>query len=428
VTHRRVLAVIGIVWILSALISFLPIQLGWHRPHHDEAVDSLLTSSPFVAVTTASASASNDVRWNASLANGSSTSVTNALSPQPIVADLWSFVDERPDDATSAASETCILDLSPQYAVISSMVSFFLPCFAMMFFYVNLHRYARRHAQNIKKSNRFVPSPSSTTNATVAKTSASSPALLPVAAPSVCGQPSSTSSSPATTRRHRARGGSGGGSSSGGALAAAYRSASEHKAAITLGIIMGVFLFCWVPFFTINVIAAFCRGGDCIPKIVFGVFTWLGYLNSTMNPVIYSVFNRQFRDAFKRVLNIRFRRYANRRSSSTEGGGRSKVGWRILDRVCCCCCNCDRARLDSDGFGPVNGNGGRWSTAGINGSTPRRYRCDGRDAVAPSMSYDHVTASTYVHNSSSCRDVTAGCSSNGGMLGYTSLQTTTTDL
>ena len=31
VTHRRSLAAIAIVWIMSALISFLPIHLGWHR-------------------------------------------------------------------------------------------------------------------------------------------------------------------------------------------------------------------------------------------------------------------------------------------------------------------------------------------------------------------------------------------------------------
>jgi len=31
VTHRRSLTAIAVVWIMSALISFLPIQLGWHR-------------------------------------------------------------------------------------------------------------------------------------------------------------------------------------------------------------------------------------------------------------------------------------------------------------------------------------------------------------------------------------------------------------
>jgi len=33
-THRRVLVAIAIVWCLSALISFLPVHLGWHRLDH----------------------------------------------------------------------------------------------------------------------------------------------------------------------------------------------------------------------------------------------------------------------------------------------------------------------------------------------------------------------------------------------------------
>lgn len=41
---------------------------------------------------------------------------------------------------------------------------------------------------------------------------------------------------------------------------------SDHKAAITVGIIMGVFLLCWVPFFCVNIVAAFCK--TCIPGML----------------------------------------------------------------------------------------------------------------------------------------------------------------
>jgi len=46
---------------------------------------------------------------------------------------------------------------------------------------------------------------------------------------------------------------------------------SDHKAAITLGIIMGVFLMSWSPFFTVNLVGALC-GPGCVPPLVFAFF------------------------------------------------------------------------------------------------------------------------------------------------------------
>ena len=45
---------------------------------------------------------------------------------------------------------------------------------------------------------------------------------------------------------------------------------------------------------------AFCK--TCVPALLFKILTWLGYFNSAMNPVIYSIFNTEFRDAFRRIL------------------------------------------------------------------------------------------------------------------------------
>lgn len=35
------------------------------------------------------------------------------------------------------------------------------------------------------------------------------------------------------------------------------------------------------------------------------VLTWLGYSNSAFNPIIYSIFNTEFRNAFRRILTAR---------------------------------------------------------------------------------------------------------------------------
>jgi len=52
-----------------------------------------------------------------------------------------------------------------------------------------------------------------------------------------------------------------------------------------------VFLLCWVPFFSINIISAVCIRYDLyasfslcnIHPLAFSLFVWLGYINSFLN-------------------------------------------------------------------------------------------------------------------------------------------------
>lgn len=76
----------------------------------------------------------------------------------------------------------------------------------------------------------------------------------------------------------------------------------ETKAAKTLGIIVGGFIFCWFPFFTMYLARAFCIDADCIHPTVFSILFWLGYANSAINPCIYALFSKDFRFAFKRII------------------------------------------------------------------------------------------------------------------------------
>lgn len=78
----------------------------------------------------------------------------------------------------------------------------------------------------------------------------------------------------------------------------------ERRAARTLGIIMGVFIFCWVPFFVLYIVTPFCP--TCCPsEQLIDFLTWLGYINSALNPIIYTIFNLDYRRAFKKLLGIR---------------------------------------------------------------------------------------------------------------------------
>ncbi|XP_067364132.1 trace amine-associated receptor 1-like [Channa argus] len=70
-------------------------------------------------------------------------------------------------------------------------------------------------------------------------------------------------------------------------------STSQTKATKTLAIIMGAFLSFWTPFFVCNSIDPFINYS--IPPAVFETLVWVGYMNSTVNPLIYAFFYSWFR-------------------------------------------------------------------------------------------------------------------------------------
>jgi len=53
---------------------------------------------------------------------------------------------------------------------------------------------------------------------------------------------------------------------------------------------------------------------DCIPPALFDAITWLGYCNSTMNPIIYPLFMRDFKRALGKLLPCCFSRSPRRPS------------------------------------------------------------------------------------------------------------------
>lgn len=73
----------------------------------------------------------------------------------------------------------------------------------------------------------------------------------------------------------------------------------EKKAARQLGVILGAFILCWLPYITVFIVTAYC---SCISHSVHTIAIWLGYLNSTINPFLYSLLNDNFKQAFRKLL------------------------------------------------------------------------------------------------------------------------------
>ncbi|XP_075716128.1 alpha-2Da adrenergic receptor-like [Rhinoderma darwinii] len=76
----------------------------------------------------------------------------------------------------------------------------------------------------------------------------------------------------------------------------------EKRLTFVLAVVIGGFVICWLPFFFTYSLESVCRGRCGISDALFNFFFWIGYCNSSLNPVIYTVFNRDFRKAFRKLL------------------------------------------------------------------------------------------------------------------------------
>ncbi|KAM9772718.1 D(1)-like dopamine receptor [Syngnathus typhle] len=212
-TRRFALVMIGVAWTLSILISFIPVQLNWHR-------DARALNSTGLAV-----------------------------APEP-----------PPDDCNASLNRT--------YAIASSLISFYIPVLIMVGTYTRIFRIAQMQIRRISSLER-----------------------APAAA--------SAAASAATATRARAS------AQDESTLKSSFK--RETKVLKTLSIIMGVFVFCWLPFFVLNCVVPFCQAADapgappCVSDTTFSIFVWFGWANSSLNPVIYA-FNADFRKAFSTIL------------------------------------------------------------------------------------------------------------------------------
>ncbi|XP_016334519.1 beta-2 adrenergic receptor-like, partial [Sinocyclocheilus anshuiensis] len=154
--------------------------------------------------------------------------------------------------------ECCDFHTNKTYTIFSSVVSFYVPLVIMVFVYGKVFVIATRQLKLIDKNRlRFL---------------------------STCTE--DTCENPGETVRNLSR-------------RSTRHVVKEHKALKTLGIIMGIFILCWLPFFFFNIIKVF--NPKVLSRDVFVLLNWLGYTNSGLNPIIYC-HSPEYRTAFLNLL------------------------------------------------------------------------------------------------------------------------------
>lgn len=102
---------------------------------------------------------------------------------------------------------------------------------------------------------------------------------------------------------------------------------NEQRASKVLGIVFLLFVVMWCPFFITNITSALCSScdGDVISRLM-EIFVWVGYVSSGINPLVYTLFNKIFREAFTRYITCDYKTCASSRPSQQLG---STTDWTL---------------------------------------------------------------------------------------------------
>ncbi|PVD31063.1 hypothetical protein C0Q70_10340 [Pomacea canaliculata] len=79
----------------------------------------------------------------------------------------------------------------------------------------------------------------------------------------------------------------------------------EQRATKRMLLIMACFFICWMPFTLMYMLRSLCQHCQHLDDHTTAFIIWLGYANSSLNPVLYTLFNEDFRKAFKKILNFK---------------------------------------------------------------------------------------------------------------------------
>lgn len=87
---------------------------------------------------------------------------------------------------------------------------------------------------------------------------------------------------------------------------------NEQRASKVLGIVFLLFVVMWCPFFITNITSALCTSCDVeVIGRLMEIFVWVGYVSSGINPLVYTLFNKTFRQAFTRYMTCKYKNCAS---------------------------------------------------------------------------------------------------------------------
>ncbi|XP_001927463.1 5-hydroxytryptamine receptor 5B [Sus scrofa] len=170
-------------------------------------------------------------------------------------------------EAYDARLQRCQVSQEPSYAVFSTCGAFYLPLGVVLFVYWKIYKAAKFRFSRRRRA--VLPLPAT---GQVKEAPHQAEMVFTVRRPTVAFQMSGES----------------------------WREQKEKRAAVMVGILIGVFVLCWIPFFLSELISPLCACS--LPPIWKSVFLWLGYSNSFFNPLIYTAFNKNYNNAFKNLF------------------------------------------------------------------------------------------------------------------------------
>ncbi|CAF0895322.1 unnamed protein product [Adineta steineri] len=210
---------------------------------------------------------------------------------------------------SSPSFKECEFPNNPYYILFISIISFYLPLIVMIYFYIQVYAAARqqavalrtgyKHHYRIKSAKSLIPQLHVRKNNEKEQSTTSTHSDLITLRihhgkyhnPSI---ESINEKSMNKTKRKPVQ-----------TKISWKKFSKDQKAAKFIGIIMGAFVFCWLPYFVYFLLSGvfFIRLKDeHYHELLFKIFSWLGYANSALDVLVYVATSKELRMTFSKLF------------------------------------------------------------------------------------------------------------------------------